>query len=253
MKKKVISTLVSTGKFQKIVENIFELAEQQASSYVCFANVHMIMESHKDKSFNKLLNEADIVSPDGRPVSVYMRVFDGVKQDRVPGMDVVPAIMEKANLEGGKSVYFYGSTEDVLEKIAHKIKTDYPNVRLAGTYSPPFRKLTEEEDQEIIQMINDANPDFVFVSLGCPKQEKWMADHKDKVNACMLGVGQAFLTFIGTEKRLPKWARNLSLEWTYRLWLEPKRLWKRYLFTNSRFLFLVAQYWVRRKVLGIKS
>ena len=253
MKKKVISTLVSTGKFDKIVENIFELAEQKQSSYVCFANVHMVMESYKDKAFNQLLNEADIVSPDGRPVSVYMRIFDGVKQDRVPGMDVVPAIMDKANREGGKSVYFYGSTDDVLEKISQKMKKDYPNVRLAGTYSPPFRKLSEAEDQEIIQMINDAKPDFVFVALGCPKQEKWMADHKNKVNACMLGVGQAFLTFIGEEKRLPKWARNLSLEWTYRLWLEPKRLWRRYLFTNSRFLLLVAQYWVRRKVLGIKS
>lgn len=252
MKKKVISTLVSTGAFNDIVNQIFELAKTKNSSYICFANVHMIMESHKDQMFNQLLNEADMVTPDGRPVSVYMRIFDGIKQDRVPGMDVVPAMMEKANQEGGKAVYFYGSTEDVLQKISDKIKKDYPNVRIAGTYSPPFRPLTEEEDQEIIRMINETDPDFVFVSLGCPKQEKWMAAHKDKVNACMLGVGQAFLTFIGEEKRLPKWARDLSLEWTYRLWLEPKRLWKRYLFTNSHFLWLVFQLWFKKKVLRFK-
>ncbi len=252
MKKKVISTLVSTGSFQEFIQNIFSLAEQKPSSYVCFANVHMLMESYKDSSFNQILNEADMVTPDGRPVSLFMRFFDGVRQDRVAGMDVVPAVIERANREG-KSVYFYGSTEDVLQKIEDKIRQDYPNVRIAGTYSPPFRPLTDEEDQQIVDMINEAHPDFLFVSLGCPKQEKWMAAHQGRVHACMMGVGQAFLTFCGMEKRLPKWARNLSLEWTYRLYLEPKRLWKRFLYSNSLFLWLVFRTWVRRKVFRMRE
>lgn len=249
MKKKVISTLVTSGSFRDLVNKMFSLSEK--SSYICFANVHMIMESYKDPKFNDLLNEADMVTADGRPVSLYMKLFYGISQDRVAGMDVVPAIIAQANEQGG-SVYFYGSTEDVLQKIEDRIRSEYPNVRIAGTYSPPFRPLSEEEDQEVIRMINEANPDFLFVSLGCPKQEKWMADHKGKINACMLGVGQAFLTFTGMEKRLPQWARNLSLEWTYRLWLEPNRLWKRYLFTNTHFLWIVLTKFVKHKIFRVR-
>lgn len=251
MKKKVVNSLVSTGTFNEFIENIFRISREKDSSYVCFANVHMIMESYKDSEFNKVLNAADIVCPDGRPVSLFMRLFDGVKQDRVAGMDVIPAMVKKANEEGG-SMFFYGSTDEVLDKIRKKIESDYPNVTIAGMYSPPFRPLTPEEDEEVVKMLNDANPDFIYVSLGCPKQEKWMASHLDRVNACMLGVGQAYLTFIGVEKRLPKWARNLSLEWTYRLYLEPNRLWKRYLTTNSYFLWVVVKLFVRQKIFGLK-
>ncbi len=249
MKKKVINSWISSGKFEDVVNEIVDMSQQKRSSYVCFANVHMVVESYKDAQFNKVLNQADVACPDGRPVSLYMQLFDGQKQDRIPGMDVVPALMDIAN-EKGLAVYFYGSTEDVLEKIKEKITKDYPNVRFAGYDSPPFRALTPEEDAVAVQRIHEANPDFVFVSLGCPKQEKWMEAHMDRVDACMLGVGQAFLTFVGMEKRLPKWARDFSLEWTYRLWLEPKRLWKRYLFTNSTFLWLVFRYWMMEKVLG---
>ena len=239
MKKvQIISSLISTGTFNEMVENIFELQEKQFSSYVCCANVHMVVEAYQDKAFSQMLNEADLATPDGRPLSIVMKVVNKINQERVAGMDLLPVLLAEAERRG-KSVYFYGSTDDVLAKIREQIAKDFPKLRIAGTYSPPFRPLSEEEDQAVVSMINDAKSDLVFVSLGCPKQEKWIATHKGKINACMLGVGQAFLTYTGLEKRLPKWARDWSLEWAYRLYLEPKRLWRRYIIGNSIFLFFV--------------
>jgi N-acetylglucosaminyldiphosphoundecaprenol N-acetyl-beta-D-mannosaminyltransferase len=239
-KRPVLSTLVSCGPYHTFVEEIFSLSQYKPSSYVCFANVHMITEAYKDPLFCDLLNKADIVTPDGGPIAVFMRLFHGVKQDRVAGMDLLPFLMKEAETRG-KSIYFYGTTENVLQTLVQKANQDFPLLRIAGTYSPPFRALTQQEDEEIIRQINGTKPDLVFVALGCPKQEQWMANHLNRINGVMLGVGQAFLTYAGLEQRLPKWARNLSIEWMYRLYLEPKRLWKRYLINNSLFLLLVLK------------
>ena len=239
-KRRLLNSYISVGSFDQFVEHVFWLTENKASSYICFANVHMLVEAYKDADFNKVLNQADVASPDGGPVSKLMRLQYGEKQDRVPGMDLMPRLLEEAAARG-KSVYFYGSTDQVLEAVAATARAKHPDLRIAGYYSPPFRKLTQEEDDAIVDMINAAEPDLVFVALGCPKQERWMAEHKGRVRACMLGVGQAYMTYAGLEKRLPKWARDLSLEWTYRLYQEPKRLWKRYLITNSMFVLLTLK------------
>jgi N-acetylglucosaminyldiphosphoundecaprenol N-acetyl-beta-D-mannosaminyltransferase len=236
-RKKVIDTMISTGNFDDLKNKVLNLAENKKSAYVCFANAHMIVESHVDRHFRKIVNEADIVTPDGRPLSIFIKWYYGIDQDRVPGMDLMPALLKEAE-KSGKSVYFYGSTPKVLHAIRAKIGKELPGLKIAGTYSPPFRTLNSEEKAGIVDLINESNPDLVFVALGCPKQEKWMADHKGKINAVMLGVGQAFMTYAGLEKRLPKWMRDFSLEWVYRLYLEPRRLWKRYLVTNSMFLYL---------------
>lgn len=241
MKKvKVITSCISIATFKEFVEKVFELSETQKSSYVCCANVHMVVEAYKDPLFNQVLNNADLVSPDGRPISLAISFFNKIKQERIAGMDLVPCLLQEAERRK-KSVYFYGSTQEVLLRIVQKIHQDFPNLRIAGTYSPPFRVLSQEEEEAIIQTINEAKPDLLFVSLGCPKQEKWMATHKNTIIACMLGVGQAFLTYAGLEKRAPKWARDFALEWAYRLYLEPRRLWKRYVVTNSTFLFLMLK------------
>ncbi len=248
-KRKLLTSLISAGSFEDFVNHIFWLTDNKPSSYVCFANVHMLVESYKDKSFNNLLNQADVATPDGGPLSKLMKVLYGQQQDRVAGMDLVPRLLQEAAARG-KSVYFYGSTDQVLEAVVGRAQKELPNLRVAGYYSPPFRKLSEDEDNAIVDMINASGADLVFVALGCPKQERWMADHKDRVRACMLGVGQAFMTYAGLEKRLPKWARDLSLEWTYRLYLEPRRLWKRYLVTNSTFVYLASKVLLQRLLKG---
>ena len=244
-KRSVFDLRIDTGSYQQFLEEIFVLASKKISSYVCFANVHMVMEAHRDPSLRNLLNAASLVAPDGKPLSVFLNLAEGLKQDRVCGMDMFPDILGMAEARG-KSVYFYGTTPQLLEKITAKARREFPALKIAGHYSPPFRDLSELEKAEIAKLITEAQPDLVFVSLGCPKQEKWMAANKDKINACFLGLGQAFKVYAGEEKRLPEWMRDLSLEWAYRLFLEPRRLWKRYLYTNSLFLFLSARHFVRR-------
>ncbi|WP_051080663.1 WecB/TagA/CpsF family glycosyltransferase [Pontibacter roseus] len=244
-KRRLLRSFITTGSFDEFVEQVFWLTDNKESSYVCFANVHMLVEAYKDRGFNHLLNQADIASPDGGPLSKLMKLRYGQQQDRVPGMDLMPRLIEEAAARG-KSVYFYGSTDDVLQAVVATAKAKHPDLKVAGYYSPPFRKLSEDEDQAIVDQINASGADLVFVALGCPKQERWMADHKGRVKACMLGVGQAYMTYAGLEKRLPKWARDLSLEWTYRLYQEPKRLWKRYLVTNSLFVFLTLKDMLRK-------
>ncbi|MEQ9443798.1 MAG: WecB/TagA/CpsF family glycosyltransferase [Cyclobacteriaceae bacterium] len=232
----LLETLVSTAPYSEFLQNIISLAQKKISSYVCFANVHMLMESRQDQAFKQVVNQANMVTPDGRPLSVLMRLQYGIRQDRVCGMDLLPDLLREAETQE-LSVYFYGSTPEVLEAIRQRIAQEYPNLRIAGLESPPFRQLTPEEDQEAVARINASGAHLVLVSLGCPKQEKWMAAHRGQVESCMLGLGQAFLTYTGMEKRLPAWARNLSLEWAYRFYLEPRRLWKRYLVGNSWFLY----------------
>jgi N-acetylglucosaminyldiphosphoundecaprenol N-acetyl-beta-D-mannosaminyltransferase len=239
-KQVVLDSRISTGSFDDFVDKILQLGAARNSAYVCCANVHMVVEAHRDASFRQVLDEANLVTPDGGPVASVAGWLSGQPQERVAGMDLLPALLTEADRRG-QSVYFYGTTDEVLQAIIDRAKRELPTLRLVGTCAPPFRALTTEEEEAHVAAINAADPDLLFVALGCPRQERWMAAHRGKVKACMLGVGQAFLVYAGLEQRLPAWARRLWLEWAYRLWLEPRRLWRRYLITNSRFLYLMAR------------
>lgn len=239
-KVKLFKTWVTAASYQEYLQNILTLAKFRKSSYVCFANVHMLMEAYQKPVFNQVVNRADIVTPDGRPLSILMKYQHKIAQERACGMDLFPEILQEAE-KRDLSIFFYGSTQEVLDAIVKKAAVEFPGLKIAGVYSPPFRPLSHQEDEAAVEKINSSGANLVFVSLGCPKQEKWMYEHKGRIHACMLGLGQAFLTYAGLEKRLPKWARDLSLEWLYRLYLEPKRLWKRYLLGNSKFLYLAGK------------
>ena len=145
--------------------------------------------------------------------------------------------MLKISAEEGYRHYFYGSTEETLEKLAKTLEELYPGVQVAGMYSPPFRALSKEEDEEIVKRINDSHADFVWIGLGAPKQERWMAEHQGKIKGFMVGVGAAFDYLVGNIKRAPMWMQKANLEWLYRLLQEPKRLFKRYFYTNTRFIW----------------
>jgi len=201
----------------------------------------MVVEASRDRNFMRVVNQATIVAPDGRPLSLFLKLFHNIKQDRVCGMDLLPDLMRRAEASG-KSIYFYGGEQHCLDKIEAKAKKEFPNLKIAGLYSPPFRSLTEEEKVKDIERIRDSGADLVFVSLGCPRQEKWMAENVKKLNACFLGLGQAFVVYADLEKRLPKWMQALALEWVYRLVQEPRRLWRRYLYTNAEFLRLTMKH-----------
>lgn len=241
----VLRSLIGVGTYQEFISEIATLAESKIPSYVCFANVHMVVEGYKDRAFQQIINQASVVTPDGKPISLFLNYFANARQERVCGMDLFPDLLKQAEASG-QSVYFYGTTDQVLSNLVQKARFDFPLLKISGYYSPPFRDISDEENDDIIEEIMATSPDLVFVSLGCPKQEKWMAKNSGKMRACLLGVGQAFNTYAGVEKRLPIWMRNLSLEWMYRLYLEPQRLWKRYLFTNSYFLWLTFKFMMAR-------
>lgn len=241
LKENVFTFPVSIGSYQQFIDEIFHISERQTSSYVCFANVHMVIEGYNDPAFNAVIQQADIVTPDGSPVALFLRYFRKIRQVRVAGLDIFPDLLKEAETRG-KSVYFYGTTDDILEKIAAKAKREYPALKICGLHSPPFRTLSDEEKNEVINQINNAKPDLIFVALGCPKQENWMAHHKGKINGCMLGLGHAFKVYAEISKRSPQWMQKMSLEWAYRLCQEPGRLWKRYFYTNSLFLMLMLKY-----------
>lgn len=240
MKKQVLSLSVNHGPYATFLQRIIDLAQHKSSSYVCVANVHMCMEAHWDKQFAEQVNSADLVTPDGMPIAKAMKWFHGVKQDRVAGMDLLPDVLKQAEaLKLG--IFFYGGTEDMLSVTKQYVLTNYPGIHQHFYYSPPFRALTFKEELAIADKINESGAHLVFVALGCPKQERWMAGMKGQINACMIGIGAALPVMIGLQTRAPKWMQNMSLEWFYRLCQEPKRLFKRYFVSNICFVYLVVK------------
>lgn len=237
-KQKHLSLKISLGPYQAFIDRIIELARLRQSSYVCVANVHMLIEARNNKSFRRALIGADIVTPDGMPLARALKLLYGIEQDRVAGMDLLPDILTHSEQEG-ISVFFYGGSDTMLEKAKNYVQTNYPRLILAGAYSPPFRPLTPDESTEIADNIKGSGAQIVFVVLGCPKQEKWMYQMKGKIPAVMVGIGGALPVLIGEQKRAPKWMQKYSLEWSYRLIQEPRRLFKRYLVTNSSYLVLL--------------
>ncbi len=247
-KKAILGFTLSTGKYQSFIDTMVELGKKRVSTTAYFANVHMFIEAYKSNEFRALITKSDIVTPDGKPLAWALRLLYGIKQDRVAAMDFMPDMLARTEQEQ-LPVYFYGGTQEMLEKADAYVKKTFPKLQVAGLYSPPFRPLTADEENEIAAKINAANPGIVFVFLGCPKQERWMAAMKGKVNAVMTGVGGSIPVTIGMQKRAPKWMCNAGLEWLYRFFQEPKRLFKRYATTNSLFIWVMIKEFFRLRLL----
>ena len=236
-KKRLIAIEISSGTYQELLEDLINLAEMGKSSYACVANVHMLVEAYKDKAFAEVVNNADIITPDGMPLAKGLEFIHGIKQDRVAGMDLLPDLLKECEKQI-LPVFFYGGTQEMLDTTKKFCQKNYPRLPLAGLCSPPFRGLTGQEEDRIAEEINKSGAELVFVALGCPKQEKWMASMKGRIHACMIGIGGALPVMVGIQKRAPFWMQKNSLEWLYRLKQEPRRLLKRYTITNTIFLYL---------------
>ncbi|MBE9599533.1 WecB/TagA/CpsF family glycosyltransferase [Pedobacter sp. MC2016-24] len=245
-KKKILSIDISNGTYSEFVSAIINLAKTKTSSYVCVANVHMLIEAHQSKSFQQIVNNADLVTPDGMPLAKSFKLLHNQHQDRVDGMSLLPALLSQSDKEN-LSVYFYGGAQNMLDSTFDYLKTNYSSLDIAGMYSPPFRSLTTEESKEIINKIKESGANIVFVVLGCPKQEKWMNEMKGKIPALMIGIGGALPVLVGMQKRAPNWMQKNSLEWLFRLIQEPKRLFKRYFKTNTLFLYLIIKEKLKKK------
>ncbi len=240
MRKTIITMDVNVVQMTLVIEKVTHWLKEKAGRYVCVSNVHMCMETYDHEDFRQVVNQADLVVPDGRPIYWAQKWLGAGAAEQIRGYDLTHAICQFAE-SNGKSVGFYGSSPEVLEQCVHNLKQQYPNLNVNYAYSPPFRLLSEDEKTQIQHAINQSHTDLLFVGLGCPKQEKWMAENKGQLKCVMFGVGAVFDFVAGNKKHAPKWMQKIGLEWFYRLVDEPGRLWRRYLSTNPRFMLLLLK------------
>jgi N-acetylglucosaminyldiphosphoundecaprenol N-acetyl-beta-D-mannosaminyltransferase len=213
--------------------------------YVCVTGVHGVMESQRDERLRSIHAGAGLVTPDGMPLVWLAHLRGRPHVERVYGPDLMLACCERS-LQTGARHFFFGGAPGIAERVAGRLAARFPRLAVAGTYSPPFRPLTAEEDGRVIDEINAANADIVWVGLSTPKQERWMADHAGRLTATVLiGVGAAFDFHAGVKRQAPRWMQRNGLEWSFRLATEPRRLWKRYLVNNPKFVWKVLLAWIR--------
>lgn len=236
----ILGVNVAITNMEDITKLITENIEELAGEFVCLSNVHTTVMAYENPEYRKVQNAAFLALPDGSPLSFVQR-FRGYKEAKqVAGPDLMPALW-KATENTEISHYFYGSSEETIKALRENLRKNYPGLKIAGMEAPPFRPLTKEEDEAAVKRINESGASVLWVGLGAPKQEEWMYAHQGKVNCLMFGVGAGFDFHAGTVKRAPEWMRRHYLEWLYRLTQDPKRLWKRYVKTNGKFLLLLAK------------
>jgi N-acetylglucosaminyldiphosphoundecaprenol N-acetyl-beta-D-mannosaminyltransferase len=251
----LIGVKVSAIQIPQILAQIQTWINTQSyGHYIIVANTHVLMEGRVNADLHQAIEQASMVIPDGMPLIVVGRMRGFSLPKRAYGPDLLLAALADSNAKGWRH-YFYGSTPQILAGIQDQIKKHWPQVTIAGMYSPPFRNLTNQEDRVVIERINSVRPDILWVGLGCPKQECWIAEHQHVLDVpVMLGVGQAFDILAGAKAKAPAWMQSHGLEWLFRFMQEPRRLWKRYLIYGSQFIFLASReqifYWRSR---GIKN
>lgn len=230
---------VDATSYDDASARVLRWAAERRSAYVCVANVHMAMEAAGSPDFRRIVGEADLVTPDGRPLVWALRLLRVKRATQVRGTDLVAEVAARAAGEG-VPVGLYGSTPEVLGELTEELRRRLPGLDVACGVSPPFRELSPEEDGELTRRVAESGARILFVGLGCPKQERWMAAHRGRVPAVMIGVGAAFEFHAGRVPQAPRWMQSAGLEWAYRLYREPRRLWRRYARHNPRFVALLA-------------
>ncbi len=242
----ILGTRVDASSYSRATEQFIGWARAGESRYVCVANVHMIMEACDDPAFQSIVNGADFVTADGVPLVWVQRILGFGDAERVYGPDLTPYLCTAA-AQADIPVAFFGASPDAREAMVAELRRTTPGLRVVYSKSPPFRELTPEEEIEIVRAINESGARILFVGLGCPKQERWMARNRGKIQAVMLGVGAAFDFIAGTKPKAPALLQSLGLEWLFRLASEPRRLWRRYAYHNPRFMAGVARQLIRRR------
>lgn len=242
----ILGTKINITDMEKTVSYIEQHLDELKGHYICVSNVHTTVTAYRDGEYREVQNNAAMNIPDGKPLSIVQRHTGFKEAGRVPGPDLMPEIFRLSEKKGYRH-YFYGSRQETLDALKVKLAEEYPKMNVVGMYSPPFRPMTEEEDEEAIRNINECNPDFIWIGLGAPKQEKWMAAHDGRVCGVMLGVGAGFDFHAGTIKRAPLWMQEFCMEWLFRIGQDPKRLFPRYLDTNFSFVFYLFREWLKGK------
>lgn len=233
---------VSQTDYHEATTLLIQAAQERRSMIVDHMPVHGLIEACSDFSLKDKINQFDIVAPDGQPVRWALNRFHQANlSDRVYGPELMLRLCQQAE-QKGIGVYLYGSQAEVLKGLQYNLHDRFPLLRIVGAESPPFRPLTPEEDQAAVARINQSGAGLIFLGLGCPKQEHFAFDHRENIHGVLLCVGAAFDFHAGTKRMAPTWMQRNSLEWVFRLWCEPRRLWQRYLVTNSIFLWKILKH-----------
>ena len=237
----ILGTRVDMAPMDKIISLMGRWIEEEPDRHhhVVMTGMHGIMEAHRDPGFKNILNSTAILAPDGVLALLVARIYG----HRIRKQDTGPELLWRFSETAHRKTYryfFYGDTEHTLYLLSAKVAEQFPNIRIVGAYSPPFRTLTPEEDAEIVQTINQAEAHVLWVGLGMPKQEQWIFDHRDELKVpVVVGAGASFKFLSGTTTRAPAWWRNLGFEWLWRLVKEPRRVWRRVLVDAPQFIGLV--------------
>ncbi len=237
----VLGVPVSAIDMAEAVSTIDGWIRARTPHYVCVTGVHGVMESQRDEDLRGIHERAGMVTPDGMPL-VWLAHLDGWRHvERVYGPDLMLACCERSRATGARH-YFFGGAEGIADRLAARLAARFPGLAVAGTFCPPFRPLTPDEDERLVDTINAANADIVWVGLSTPKQERWMAAHVGRLQApVLIGVGAAFDFHAGVKRQAPRWMQQRGLEWCFRLASEPRRLWRRYLINNPAFVWSVTR------------
>ena len=232
----IIGVNIAAINMDWLVDYLEKNISEIKGDYICVSNVHTTVTSYENAAYCAIQNGGLMAIPDGGPLSTVGQKRGHKNMERTTGPSLMGEIFE---ISANKKYrhFFYGSTEETLQLLYQKLTRRYPGIQIVGMYSPPFRTITKEENDLIIKKINETKPDFVWVGLGAPKQERWMAAHQGKINGLMIGVGAGFDYYADNIKRAPMWMQRHNLEWVYRLVQDPKRLFKRYWSTNTKFIW----------------
>jgi N-acetylglucosaminyldiphosphoundecaprenol N-acetyl-beta-D-mannosaminyltransferase len=249
-KKNIVGTKVSLTSYEEVVALCREWAQGGADErghYVCVTSVHGVIEARGDASLRRALDEADVVTPDGMPVVWALRSLGVKKQQRVYGPTLMVHVCEAAARDG-LAIFLYGARPETLKDLSERLRAKFEGLHIAGSYSPPFRPLTAEEETDVQWRIRESGAQILFVGLSTPKQEKWMGAHRESLpGVTMIGVGAAFDFHAGRTRQAPVWMQRNGLEWLFRLLVEPLRLWRRYLLITPRFLPLWLMQWLTER------
>jgi len=233
----ILGMNVAVTSLKQATERVIQLSESRTGGYVCAANVHMCMEAYRDSAFRAVVNKAALVVPDGKPLMWWMWSFGVSEAKQVRGPALFLSVCDRAG-QSDIPVALYGASPDTLDRLQECLRHKYPNLKIVCAISPPFRPISENEQIRFLDQIRDSGARVLFVGLGCPKQENWMASNTASLDLVMLGVGAAFDFYSGSKKVAPEWMISAGLEWMHRLFSEPGRLWKRYLINNPYFVYL---------------
>ena len=233
---RILSMPVLASSLQDVAYRIIQLGEERKSAFVCVANVHMIVTAKRNEWLRAAMENAYLVTSDGMPLVWELKRQGFTSADRVSGPDLMIEIC-RISQHRDLGIYFYGGSQAAAVAIREKLARQFSGLTICGVEAPPILPNFPEVDQAVIDRINSSGAGVVFVGLGCPKQELWMHAYSNHISAVLIGIGAAFDYFSGTTARAPRWMQNAGLEWLFRLCIEPKRLWKRYLFANSLYIY----------------